>query len=122
MTNGTTKNAVRLISALALVAGLGTSAMAEEITSMAILTPETGTDFGWNQQGIDGAKAAGDALGVDVIVAENLGYGDVRPTLRELTEEEPGLIIAHASGYNTAAPEIGAETGVKVAIVDSRAL
>lgn len=119
MTNGTTKNAVRLISALALVAGLGTSAMAEEITSMAILTPETGTDFGWNQQGIDGAKAAGDALGVDVIVAENLGYGDVRPTLRELTEEEPGLIIAHASGYNTAAPEIGAETGVKVAIVDS---
>jgi len=119
MTNGTTKNAVRLISALALVAGLGTSAMAEEITSMAILTPETGTDFGWNQQGVDGAKAAGDALGVDVIVAENLGYGDVRPTLRELAEEEPGLIIAHASGYNTAAPEIGAETGVKVAIVDS---
>lgn len=119
MTNGTTKNAVRLISALALVAGLGTSAMAEEITSMAILTPETGTDFGWNQQGVDGAKAAGDSLGVDVIVAENLGYGDVRPTLRELAEEEPGLIIAHASGYNTAAPEIGAETGVKVAIVDS---
>lgn len=119
MTNGTTKSAVRLISALALVAGLGTSAMAEEITSMAILTPETGTDFGWNQQGIDGAKAAGDALGVDVIIAENLGYGDVRPTLRELAEEEPGLIIAHASGYNTAAPEIGAETGVKVAIVDS---
>ena len=119
MTNRTTKSAVRLISALALVAGLGTSAMAEEITSMAILTPETGTDFGWNQQGIDGAKAAGDALGVDVIVAENLGYGDVRPTLRELAEEKPGLIIAHASGYNTAAPEIGAETGVKVAIVDS---
>ncbi|WP_460275718.1 putative B6 ABC transporter substrate-binding protein [Celeribacter sp. ULVN23_4] len=119
MTNRTTKSAVRLISALALVAGLGTSAMAEEITSMAILTPETGTDFGWNQQGIDGAKAAGDALDIDVIVAENLGYGDVRPTLRELAEEKPGLIIAHASGYNTAAPEIGAETGVKVAIVDS---
>ncbi|MCA0042477.1 putative B6 ABC transporter substrate-binding protein [Celeribacter litoreus] len=119
MTNKTTKGAVRLISALALAAGLGTSAMAEEITSIAILTPETGTDFGWNQQGIDGAKAAGDALGVEVIVAENLGYGDVRPTLRELSEEEPGLIIAHASGYNTAAPEIGTEAGVKVAIVDS---
>lgn len=115
----TTKGALRLMTALAFTAGMSTAVLAEEITSMAILTPETGTDYGWNQQGIDGAKAAGEAMGVEVIVAENLGYGDVRPTLRELAEEEPGLIIAHASGYNTAAPEIGAETGVKVAIVDS---
>lgn len=119
MMTKTTKGGLRLMTALAFSAGMSTAALAEEITSMAILTPETGTDYGWNQQGIDGAKAAGEALGVDVIVAENLGYGDVRPTLRELAEEEPGLIIAHASGYNTAAPEIGAETGVKVAIVDS---
>jgi len=109
----------RAASVVALCAGLGLPAFAEEISTIAILTPETGTDFGWNQQGIDGAKAAGEAEGVEVIVAENLGYGDVRPTLRELAEEKPGLIIAHASGYNTAAPEIGAETGVKVAIVDS---
>ena len=34
----------------------------------------------------------------------------MRPTLRELAEDGAGLIIAHASGYNTAAPEIGAET------------
>lgn len=119
MTYKTTKSVAGLISVLALVTSLGSAALAEEITSMAILTPETGTDFGWNQQGIDGAKAAGEAKGVEVIVAENLGYGDVRPTLRELAEEKPGLIIAHAGGYNTAAPEIGAETGVKVAIVDS---
>lgn len=119
MTYNTKKGAVRLISAIALVTGLYGSAMAEDVTSIAILTPEAGTDYGWNQQGIDGAMTAGEAKGVDVIVAENLGYGDVRPTLRELAEESPSLIIAHASGYNTAAPEIGAEAGVKVAIVDS---
>ncbi|WP_196941853.1 putative B6 ABC transporter substrate-binding protein [Pseudooceanicola algae] len=107
------------MSAAALSVVLALPAWAEDISSIAILTPEAGTDFGWNQQGIDGAKAAGAAMGVDVIVAENLGYGDVRPTLRELSEEKPGLIIAHASGYNTAAPEIGAEAGVKVAITDS---
>ena len=52
-------------------------------------------------------------------MAEGLGYGDVRPTLRELAEDGASLMIAHASGYNTAAPEIGAEMKVPVAIVDT---
>lgn len=99
-----------------LVAG---SVQAQEITSIAILTPEEGTDFGWNQQGIDAAKAAGAAAGIEVIVASGLGYGDVRPTLREIAADGSGLIIAHASGYATSAPEIAAETNVPVAIVDS---
>lgn len=92
---------------------------AADLDSIAILAPEMGTDMGWNQQGVDAAKAAGAAAGVKVVVAENLGYGDVRPTLRELAEDGADLLIAHASGYNTAAPEIGAELGVPVAIVDS---
>jgi basic membrane protein A len=105
--------------ALALVGGLGTAAYAGEVKSIAILTPEQGTDMGWNQQGVDAAKAAAAATGVEVVVAENLGYGDVRPTLRELGEDGASLLIAHASGYNTAAPEIGAELKIPVAIVDS---
>ncbi|MCK0198928.1 BMP family protein [Ancylobacter sp. 6x-1] len=105
--------------ALLSVAGLAPSALrAADLTSIAILTPEAGTDYGWNQQGIDAAKAAGAAAGVKVVVADNLGYGDVRPTLREMAEDGAGLIIAHASGYNTAAPEIGEEMKVPVAIVD----
>ena len=106
------------VSVFAL-AGFLTQAMAAEVKSIAILTPEQGTDYGWNQQGIEAAKAAAAAEGVEVVVAENLGYGDVRPTLRELAEDGASLIIAHASGYNTAAPEIGAEMSVPVAIVDS---
>lgn len=105
---------------LALMGGLGTAALhAAEVKSIAILTPEQGTDMGWNQQGVDAAKAAAKATGVEVVVAENLGYGDVRPTLRELGEDGASLLIAHASGYNTAAPEIGAELTIPVAIVDS---
>ncbi len=105
-----------------IVAGLALgSAMAAEVNVIAILTPEKGTDFGWNQQGVDAAKAAGKAAGVRVIVAEGLGYGDVRPTLRELAEEGADLLIAHASGYNTAAPEISAEQKVAVAVVDTPA-
>ena len=98
---------------------LAGGALAAEVKSIAILTPEDGTDYGWNQQGVDAAKAAGAATGVEVIVAQGLGYGDVRPTMRELAGDGASLLIAHASGYNTAAPEIGAEMKIPVAIVDT---
>ncbi len=97
------------------------SAYAAEVKSIAILTPEEGTDYGWNQQGVDAAKAAAAAAGIEVIVASGLGYGDVRPTLRELAGDGASLMIAHASGYNTAAPEIAKEMNVPVAIVDTPA-
>ncbi|MGF1627207.1 MAG: BMP family protein [Alphaproteobacteria bacterium] len=95
------------------------SASAQELTSIAVLVPEQGTDYGWNQQGVDAARTVAEQYGLEFLPAEGLGYGDVRPTLRELAEEGAGLMIAHASGYNTAAPEIAAETGVPVAIVDT---
>ncbi|MDZ5696565.1 putative B6 ABC transporter substrate-binding protein [Chelativorans sp. M5D2P16] len=111
---------VKSMAGAALLSGaVMASTWAGEIDSIAILTPEEGTDFGWNQQGIESAKAAGEATGVEVIVAQGLGYGDVRPTLRELAEEGAGLLIAHASGYNTSAPEIAEELGVPVAVVDT---
>lgn len=90
-----------------------------EVEAFAILTPEQGTDFGWNQQAVDAARAVARKLELEVTVASGLGYGDVRSTLRELAAEGADLMIAHASGYNTAAPEVAEETGVPVAIVDA---
>lgn len=107
------------LSALLLGALIGTQALAAEVKAIAILTPEEGTDYGWNQQGVDAAKKAAELTGVKILVAQGLGYGDVRPTLRELAGDGASLMIAHASGYNTAAPEIAAETKVPVAIVDT---
>jgi basic membrane protein A and related proteins len=107
------------VTAALFSALMASSALAAEVTSIAILTPEDGTDYGWNQQGVDAAKAAAEATGVKVVVAQGLGYGDVRPTMRELAADGASLLIAHASGYNTAAPEIGAEMKVPVAIVDT---
>ncbi len=111
---------LRTLSALTLgaVLGLAVTAQAGEIKSIAILVPEQGTDYGWNQQGVDAARTVAEKFGLEFLPAEGLGYGDVRPTLRELAEEGASLMIAHASGYNTAAPEIAAETGTPVAIVD----
>jgi len=109
-----------LLYSLSIVSIMATSSVvAEEIDSIAVLTPEAGTDFGWNQQGVDAARAAAKAAGVKLIVADGLGYGDVRAPMRELAAEGVDLMLAHASGYNTSGPEIAEETGVAVAIVDS---
>ncbi|MBO68534.1 MAG: BMP family ABC transporter substrate-binding protein [Acidiferrobacteraceae bacterium] len=110
-----------LISAALIVFGLGFSALssAADLKAIAVLVPEQGTDYGWNQQGVDAARAVAEKYGLEFMPAEGLGYGDVRPTLRELAEEGASLMICHASGYNTAGPEIAQETGVPVAIVDT---
>ncbi len=123
MTGTTRRNATRLalmaaVACGAIGVGLATSATAADVKSIAILTPEEPTDFGWNQQGHDAAKAVAEKYGLEFMPATGLGYGDVHPQLRELADDGASLMIAHASGYNTAAPEIGAEKGVPVAIVD----
>ena len=94
------------------------SASAAAITALAIMLPEEPTDFGWNQQAFEAAKTVAAKYHLKFMPATGLGYGDVHAELRELADDGASLIIAHASGYNTAAPEIGAEKHVPVAIVD----
>ena len=104
--------------ALVWVLGAGSSASAVELKALAIMMPEEPTDYGWNQQGFDAAKAVAAKYHLKFTPATVLGYGDVRAQLRELADDGASLIIAHGAGYNTAAPEIGAEKHVPVAIVD----
>ncbi len=69
-----------LLRSTSLAVLLATSAAyAGEVDTIAILTPEQGTDFGWNQQGVDAAKAAGEKTGVEVIVAEGPGLRRCAP-------------------------------------------
>ena len=107
-----------LSGALAWLVGAGASAAGIEIHALAIMMPEEPTDYGWNQQGFEAAKAVAAKFHLKFMPATGLGYGDVRAELRELADDGAGLIIAHGAGYNTAAPEIGAEKHVPVAIVD----
>lgn len=111
--------AIVLAAIMAVSVIAATTVFAAEVKKIAVLVPEEGTDYGWNQQGVDAARAVAKKYGLEFIAAEGLGYGDVRPTLRELAEDGVDLMIAHASGYNTAAPEIANETGVPVAVVDT---
>lgn len=89
------------------------------ISSFAVVTPERGNDFGWNQQAVEAAEAVGEELGVAVDVADNSGYEDVTPILRELATGGNEFVVAQASGYNTQAPEVAAQTGVPMLVWDN---
>jgi basic membrane protein A and related proteins len=90
------------------------------ISSFAIVAPEKGNDYGWNQQGVEGAETVANDLGIDLEVADNAGYEDISPILRELsTTAGAEFIIAQASGYNTTAPDVAAQTGVPELVWDN---
>jgi basic membrane protein A and related proteins len=90
------------------------------ISKFAIVAPEKGNDYGWNQQGVEGAEQVANDLGIEVEVADGAGYEDVSPILRELsTTDGAEFVIAQASGYNTTAPEVAAQTGVPELVWDN---
>jgi basic membrane protein A and related proteins len=90
------------------------------ISSFAIVAPEKGNDYGWNQQGVEGAETVASDLGIDLEVADNAGYEDISPILRELsTTGGAEFIVAQASGYNTTAPDVAAQTGVPALVWDN---
>src|ERR1700726_3981751 len=107
-----------LVVAPAWALGAGLCASAADVKTLAIMLPEEPTDFGWNQQAFDAAKAVAAKYHLKFMPASGLGYGDVHYQLRELADDGASLIIAHASGYNMAIPEVGAEKHVAVAITD----
>ena len=66
--------------------------------------PEAGTDKGWNEQGKAGLEIVAKEYGFKIELAEALGYGDIKPTLRDMVKKGCDLIICHASGYRYSAP------------------
>ena len=78
--------AAAILFAFSILFGAATPATAQ-VKKIAVLTPEQGTDFGWNQQGTEAAKAVAKNLGLELEIAGGLGYGDVRPIMRELAAE-----------------------------------
>lgn len=103
----------------AAVSASPSAVAANKVTKMAIIAPEKGNDFGWNQQGVDGAKTAAASVGATIEVADGAGYDDPSPILRQLADGGAQFIVAQASGYNTAAPQFAAETKIPVIVYDA---
>jgi len=89
------------------------------ISSFGIVAPEEGNDYGWNQQAVEASEQVAGDFGVEVEVADNSGYEDIGAILRELATGGAEFVIAQASGYNTAAPDVAAQTGVPFLVWDN---
>jgi simple sugar transport system substrate-binding protein len=89
------------------------------ISSFAVVTPEDGNEYGWNQQAVEAGEQVASDLGIEVEIADGSGYEDVSPILRELATAGNEFVVAHASGYNTTAPDVAAQTGVPMLVWDN---
>lgn len=88
------------------------------VKKFAIVTPEKESDYGWNQRGIWAAKEAAEALGIELDDNSNIGYDNTETVLSQVAENGNDLVIAHASGFNTAGHRVGLQTGVPTLVVD----
>src|SRR5215207_6465013 len=89
------------------------------IDQIVVVTPASRTNQGWDQQAADAVEAVAQEAGIEAVVAENAGYEDITPVLRDLAAGGAGLIICHASGYQTVCPEFAAESNVPVAVIEN---
>lgn len=90
----------------------GANTTSTKVKKIAIVTPEKRDDFGWNQQGVEGAQAVAKELGIQIQVADGSGYDKVAPILSQLASGGAQLVIAHASGYNASAVDVATKTNV----------
>ena len=101
------------------VASVSTTAgaLSAKPKKIAIVIPEKSNDFGWNQQGVESAKAIAKELGAQVEVVEEAGYGDISPVYRRLVAGGADWIILWAGGYTTVGKQLAQETKTKTLVV-----
>lgn len=88
------------------------------VEKIAIATPAKANDYGWNEQGVMGAEKVAKEIGAELEQTTDIGYEQTETVLRQMAEKEPGLLIAQASGFDTAAKRVAEESGVPTVIYD----
>jgi len=90
-----------------------------KITQFALVAPENESDFGYNQAGIDGAKAVASKLGIDAKIVPDAGYDNIETVLTQVADGGAQFIIAHASGYNVGAVAAAAAKKIPILVQDA---
>ena len=90
-----------------------------DVQTVALVTPASRTNLGWDQQAADAIEAVAEELEIEALVQENGGYDDITPILQDLKDDGAQLIICHASGYQTTCPEFAQAENVPVAVIEN---
>jgi simple sugar transport system substrate-binding protein len=108
--------AVVLVGAAAAY-GAGSGAKGK-VTKVGFASPAKASDYGWNAQGYNGAKAAAAATGATFAAITNAGYNKTDVVLRQLINQHANFIVAHASGYDTIAARLSQQYKVPMITYD----
>jgi len=95
----------------------GTTA-GKTVTKIAIAVPAKVSDYGWNQQGVNAAKTVATATGAHLSILSDIGYNNTASLLGQLARQGAQFIIAHASGYDTAARQVAQQYHVPIMTYD----
>jgi basic membrane protein A and related proteins len=107
------------VAVVAVAAAASATQEAGKVTKVAIAAPDKANNYGWDQQGVQGARRAAKAVGATIEVAAGVGYDNTEAVLRQLAQRGANFIIAQASGYNTIAPRIAQQYNVPVITYDA---
>jgi basic membrane protein A and related proteins len=88
------------------------------VTKIAIAVPAKVSDYGWNQQGVNAAKAVASSTGAHLSILSDIGYNNTASQLSQLARQGAQFIIAHASGYDTAAKQVAEQYHVPIMTYD----
>lgn len=89
-----------------------------KVTKIGFASPAKASDYGWNAQGYNGAKAAATATGASFDPITNAGYNKTDVVLRQLIHQGANFIVAHASGYDTIASRLSQQYKVPMITYD----
>ena len=108
-----------LVSPGMVAAQDATPAAGVAVQQIAVVVPASRTNQGWDQQAADAVDAVAKEESIQGVVAENGGYEDITPVLKDLAAGGASLIICHASGYQTVCPEFAAVRWCPVAVIEN---
>jgi simple sugar transport system substrate-binding protein len=101
---------IAAVAAVGILAGgaalAGATAHGSKVTKLGFASPAKQSDYGWNQQGFNAAKAAASSAGAKFQAITNIGYDKTDVILKQLINGGANFIVPMASGYDTIAARL----------------
>ena len=90
-----------------------------KVDQLAVDRPGQPHESGWDQQAADAVNAVAAGAGITPTVAENGGYGDITPILKDLGAERRGTDHLPRQRLPDGLSEFAAEANVPVAVIEN---
>src|SRR5437879_1538230 len=113
---------IAAVAAVGILAGgaayAGAALQSSKVTKVGFASPAKASDYGWNQQGYNAAKAAATSAGAKFQAVTNIGYDKTDVILKQPINGKANFSGAHATGYDTIATRLAKQYKVPMITYD----